>query len=31
MAPDTIFPLFFIPGNHGAKDGRNVLWLKLFE
>ena len=29
MAPDTAFSLFFIPGSRGAKDGENVLWLKL--
>ena len=29
MAPDTVFSLFFIPGSLGAKDGENVLWLKL--
>jgi len=28
MAPDGIFFLF--PGSLGAKDGGNVLWLKLF-
>jgi len=34
MAPDTIFPLHFlpllIPGSLGAKDGRNMLLLRVF-
>ena len=30
MAPDTIFSLFFIPGSLGAKDGGNVIWLRVF-
>jgi hypothetical protein len=30
MAPDTMFFLFFIPGSLGAKDGGNVLLLRVF-
>ena len=34
MAPDTISPfiffLFFIPGSLGAKDGGNMLLLRVF-
>ena len=30
MVPDTITILFFIPGSLGAKDGGNVLVLRVF-
>jgi hypothetical protein len=30
MAPDTIFFLFFILGSFGAKDGGNVVLLRVF-
>jgi hypothetical protein len=30
MAPDNIFFLFFIPGSLGAKDGGNVVMLRVF-
>jgi hypothetical protein len=29
MAPDAISFLFFIPGSFGAKDGGNVLLLRI--
>ena len=29
MAPDTIFLLFSIPGSFGAKDGGNMLLLRV--
>ena len=31
MAPDTIFFLFSIPGSLGAKDGGNMLLLRVFR
>ena len=31
MAPDTIFFLFSIPGSLGAKDGGNVVLLRVIK
>ena len=31
MATDTIFLLFFIPGSLGAKDGGNVVMLRVYK